>query len=50
MNSVAQSPTTPIKKVHLPHATSLSHVATPSMVTNMAIEPTNGHLLWLGTK
>ena len=50
MNSVAQSMNRPVKNTHMPHETSLSQLATPSMVTNMAMEPTNGHLLWCGTK
>ncbi len=50
MNKVASSIATPVKNVHRPHAASLSQLATPIIITNIAIDPTKGHLLWLGTK
>ena len=34
----------------MPHEMSFSQLATPTMVTNMAMEPTNGHLELCGTK
>jgi len=50
MNKVVASSAMPMKKVHLPQAASLSQLATPTISSSMAIEPTKGHLLCCGTK